>query len=289
MSTFLSHDNEMLYVIENALREDIGTGDITTKSIIPENLVGRGVFHSKANGVLAGLDAAESVFSVVDESLRLKKIIKDGMPVMRGSKIAVVEGRIASILTAERVALNFMQRMSGIATMTSMFVRLLEGTHTKIVDTRKTAPGLRAFDKWAVRLGGGQNHRFGLDDMILIKDNHIVAAGSIEDAVVAVVMKQPIERKIKIEIECESLRQVSEALGCEGIDIIMLDNFSLDNMHTAVKMIRAQRPEMKIEASGNVNEQNIRDVAETGVDMISVGALTHSVKALDISLEIIST
>ena len=286
MSTFAIHDSEMLQVIEHALREDIGAGDITTDSIIPKNKLGKAIFIAKANGVLAGLEAAETVFALIDESLRWKKILRDGMPVLRGATIATVEGNLASMLKGERVALNFMQRMSGIATMTSMFVRLTEGTKAKIADTRKTAPGLRAFDKWAVRLGGGQNHRFGLDDMILIKDNHIAAAGNIENAVAAVLGRQPIERKIKIEVECDTLSQVSEALGCEGIDIIMLDNFSPDHMETAVKMIRAKRRDIAIEASGNVNEHTVRDIAEAGVDLISVGALTHSVKALDISMEI---
>lgn len=286
MSSLSIHDSEMLRTIERALREDIGAGDITTKSIVAPEKIGHGDFIAKANGVLAGLDVAETVLNLVDESLRMRKHLHDGMPVMRGMKIARVTGKIASMLTAERVALNFMQRMSGIATMTSAFVKLVEETSAKIVDTRKTVPGLRAFDKWAVRSGRGENHRFGLDDMVLIKDNHIAAAGTIENAVSSVLMKLPIERKTKIEVECQSLQQVSDALQCEGIDMIMLDNFLNDDMCTAVRMIRALRPHVKIEASGNVNELTVRDIAETGVDMISIGALTHSVKALDISFEV---
>lgn len=279
-------DSHLTRMIEIALREDIGVGDITSNAIIPGSRIGKGVFLAKANGVLAGLEVAETVFRLVDDSIRMRSKISDGAPVLRGMQIASVDGSLRSILTAERVALNFLQRMSGIATMTSSFVKLVEGTNARIADTRKTAPGLRAFDKWAVRLGGGQNHRFGLDDMILIKDNHIAAAGSIEKAVRLVLLGLPLERSIKIEVECQSLQQVSEAVQCEGIDVIMLDNFQLDDLATAVRVIRVQRPSVQIEGSGNVNERTVRDIAETGVDLISIGALTHSVKALDISLEI---
>ena len=279
-------DSQLTRMIEIALREDIGVGDITSNAIIPENRIGKGVFLAKANGVLAGMEVAETVFRLVDDSIHMRSKISDGTPVLRGMQIASVDGSLRSILTAERVALNFLQRMSGIATMTSSFVKLVEGTNARIADTRKTAPGLRAFDKWAVRLGGGQNHRFGLDDMILIKDNHIAAAGSIEEAVRLVLLSLPLERTIKIEVECQSLQQVSEAVQCEGIDVIMLDNFQLDDMATAVRVIRVQKPSAQIEGSGNVNERTVRDIAETGVDLISIGALTHSVKALDISLEV---
>ena len=279
-------ESQLTRMIEIALREDIGVGDITSNAIIPENRIGKGVFLAKANGVLAGMEVAETVFRLVDDSIRMRSKISDGTPVLRGMQIASVDGSLRSILTAERVALNFLQRMSGIATMTSSFVKLVEGTNARIADTRKTAPGLRAFDKWAVRLGGGQNHRFGLDDMILIKDNHIAAAGSIEEAVRLVLLSLPLERTIKIEVECQSLQQVSEAVQCEGIDVIMLDNFQLDDMATAVRVIRVQKPSAQIEGSGNVNERTVRDIAETGVDLISIGALTHSVKALDISLEV---
>lgn len=279
-------DSELIRTIEAALREDVGAGDITTEATIPRDRQGHAVLIAKANGVIAGLEVAHAAFKLVDERLSWREHLKDGMPVLRGARIASLAGSVASILTAERVALNFLQRMSGIATMTSMFVRLVEGLNVKIIDTRKTVPGLRAFDKWAVRLGGGSNHRFGLDDMVLIKDNHIAAAGSIEEAVRAVVMRLPIERTIKIEVECDTLNQVTETIGCEGVDVIMLDNFSLDDMHTAVRMIRLRKRDILIEASGNVNLETVRDIAETGVDLISVGALTHSVKALDISLDV---
>ncbi len=210
----------------------------------------------------------------------------DGMPVLRGADLAIVRGSIASMLTAERVALNFMQRMSGIATATASFMKLVDGTETQILDTRKTVPGLRVFDKLAVKHGRGTNHRFGLDDMVLIKDNHIAAAGGLTSAVELVVARLGSDRKIKVEVEVTDLNQAIEALACEGVEIIMLDNFSVDEMSTAVKLIRSRKPELKIEASGNVSEQSVRSIAETGVDMISVGALTHSVRALDISFNI---
>ena len=208
------------------------------------------------------------------------------MPVLRGSDIARVTGSVASMLTAERVALNFLQRMSGIATATASYMRLVEDTEVRILDTRKTVPGLRVFDKLAVRHGRGTNHRFGLDDMVLIKDNHVAAAGGITAAVELVAARLPKDRGIKVELEVADLNQLIEALGCEGVDIIMLDNFSIDEMATAVKLIRTRRPDVSIEASGNVSESTVRAIAETGVDMISIGALTHSVRALDISFNI---
>ena len=279
-------EGRMHDVILDALREDIGLGDITTECTIPRDAPGRGVFIAKANGILSGLEVAATVLHAVDPALQIDARVTDSMPVLRGSKIAMVTGSIASMLTGERVALNFLQRMSGIATLTASFMKLIEGTGVQILDTRKTVPGLRSFDKLAVRHGRGTNHRFGLDDMVLIKDNHIAAAGSITDAVALVRSRLPKERVLKIEVETASLSEVVEAIGCDGIDIIMLDNFSLDEMETAVALIRRRRPEVRIEASGNVNETTVRDIAECGVDMISVGALTHSPKALDISFEV---
>jgi nicotinate-nucleotide pyrophosphorylase (carboxylating) len=278
--------NAMLDVIEQALREDIGLGDITTECIVPPDLPGTGTLIAKANGVLSGVDIAEMVFKSVDPDIDVDTRLRNGMPLLRGSTSAVVKGPFASLLTAERTALNFMQRMSGIATATSAYLKLIEGCDVKLLDTRKTAPCLRPFDKQAVRDGHGMNHRYGLDDMVLIKDNHIAAAGSITDAVTLVRARLPKDTNLKVEVETESMAQVFEALSCEGIDIVMLDNFSIDDMAQAVRIIRMRKPELKIEASGNVNEHTIRDIAETGVDMISVGALTHSVKALDISFEI---
>ncbi|MCB2203930.1 carboxylating nicotinate-nucleotide diphosphorylase [bacterium] len=286
MRLSILHDSTMLQRIEAALREDVGTGDVTTECTVPTDLKGEGVFLAKANGVLSGLEVAATVFHLVDNELVIDASITDGMPVLRGASIAVVRGNIASMLTAERVALNFLQRMSGIATATASMVKLVEGSETQILDTRKTVPGLRAFDKLAVAHGRGTNHRFGLDDMVLIKDNHIAAAGGLKEAVDLVAGRLPADRKIKIEVEADSLNQVIEALSCKAVDIIMLDNFTLDEMATAVKLIRGKRSDVRIEASGNVSEQTVRAIAETGVDMISVGALTHSVAALDISFNI---
>lgn len=276
----------MLEVILEALREDVGLGDVTTECIIPRDVPGNGVFLAKANGVLSGLEVAATVLHAVDPGVTVDAHVTDGMPLLRGAKIAKVTGSVASMLTAERVALNFMQRMSGIATLTASFVKLVEGTGAQILDTRKTAPGLRAFDKLAVRHGRGTNHRFGLDDMVLIKDNHIAASGSIREAVALVKARMPEDRPLKVEVETASIADVIEALDCEGIDVVMLDNFALDHMETAVRLIRGRRPDLRIEASGNVSELTVRDIAECGVDMISIGALTHSPKALDISFEI---
>ena len=280
------HDSAMLQRIEAALREDVGTGDITTECTVPTDLQGEGVFTAKANGILSGLEVAATVFHLVDDALVIDAKFTDGMPVLRGADIARVSGSIASMLTAERVALNFLQRMSGIATATAAYMKLVEGTEVQILDTRKTVPGLRVFDKLAVRHGRGTNHRFGLDDMVLIKDNHIAAAGGLRSAVELVVNRLPADRKIKVEVEVADLNQLIEALACTGVDVIMLDNFTVDEMSTAVKLIRARKPEIRIEASGNVSEHTVRSIAESGVDMISVGALTHSVRALDISFNI---
>jgi nicotinate-nucleotide pyrophosphorylase (carboxylating) len=287
MKLSILHDSTMLQRIETALREDIGTGDITTECTIPTDLKGEGVFLAKANGILSGMEVAATVFHLVDRGLVIDAMLTDGMPVLRGTNLAVVRGNLASMLTAERIALNFLQRMSGIATATASFVKLVHGLDVQILDTRKTAPCLRAFDKLAVVHGRGSNHRYGLDDMVLIKDNHIASAGGLKDAVDLVVGRLPKGSPIKIEVEVADLNQVIEALGCEAVDIVMLDNFSLDEMATAVKLIRGRRKDLRIEASGNVNEQTVRSIAETGVDMISVGALTHSVKAMDISFNVI--
>jgi nicotinate-nucleotide pyrophosphorylase (carboxylating) len=278
--------DRMTEAIAAALREDVGMGDVTTECTVPSDLPGTGVFVARANGVLSGLDAVETVLALVDPGIALERHVRDGMPVLRGQRIATARGSVASMLTAERTALNFLQRMSGIATMTAAFVKLVEGTGAAILDTRKTAPGLRAFDKRAVRDGRGTNHRFGLDDMVLVKDNHIAAAGGITDAVALVRARMPKDRPLRVEVETQSMAQLLEALSCDGIDVVMLDNFAIDEMATAVRMIRARRPGLRIEASGNVSESTVRDIAATGVDMISIGALTHSVRALDISLDI---
>jgi nicotinate-nucleotide pyrophosphorylase (carboxylating) len=282
-SSLLS-DNAIARIVEQALREDIGLGDVTTEATVPKELMGVGKFLVKGDGVIAGLEIVQLVFAYVDNELQFYSRIADGSKVKYGDIVAVVAGRVQGILTAERVALNFLQRMSGIATTTSRYVEAVVGLKAKIVDTRKTVPGLRALDKLAVKLGGGSNHRFGLDDMVLIKDNHIVAAGGIRQALER--CKKALEEHeviLKIEVETKNLAEVEEALTCGDADIIMLDNFSIDEMRKAVELIGGK---VQVEASGGVTLDTVRAIAETGVDIISVGALTHSVKALDISLEV---
>ncbi|MDH7516425.1 MAG: carboxylating nicotinate-nucleotide diphosphorylase [Bacteroidota bacterium] len=279
-------DGRVAEAIRNALREDIGLGDVTTAATVPPGLMGTGVFLAKANGVLSGIDVAAAVFRLIDERLAFETHVRNGMPLLRGMTIATVRGPVAPMLTAERTALNFLQRMSGIATRTALFVKLVEGTGVRILDTRKTAPGLRLFDKQAVRDGGGHNHRFGLDDMVLIKDNHIAAAGSLAEAVRRVRERLSPGNPLRVEVEARTIAEVYEAASCDGIDIIMLDNFPPGTIAQAVRMIRMRKPSVEIEASGNVTEQTVREIAQAGVTSISVGALTHSVQALDISFDI---
>jgi len=274
---------DIIPIIIAALNEDIGTGDITTETTIPQNVLGKGILLVKDEGIIAGLDVAEQVFKTVDQDLVFLKSLKDGAFVKNGDIAAIVEGRATSILTAERTALNFMQRMSGIATMAFQFRDIVKHTNAKIIDTRKTVPGLRLLDKLAVRFGGCENHRMGLFDMFLIKDNHIAVAGSITNAIKACRDYRDLNStNFLIEVETTNLLEVEEALQ-SGADIIMLDNFELGEMTKAVSLIKGK---CKVEASGGVNLYTVKDIAETGVDFISVGALTHSVKALDISLEV---
>jgi nicotinate-nucleotide pyrophosphorylase (carboxylating) len=264
--------------IQAGLAEDIGAGDVTTQAIVAETAEGHGRFVAKANGILAGLEVVRLVFRLVDERVRLAAQAQDGDLVAPGQVIATVAGPARAILSGERVALNFLQRLSGIATLTRQFVAAVTGTQAIILDTRKTAPGLRAADKLAVRLGGGQNHRFGLYDLALIKDNHLAAVnGDLAEAVYRVKRHAP---DVAIEIEVTTLDQLETALGLP-VDRILLDNMSLEMMSEAVRRANGRVP---LEASGNVTLTNVRAIAETGVDYISVGALTHSVKALDISL-----
>lgn len=270
-------------IIRHALAEDIKTGDVTTQAVLPDSVFGKGKFLVKANGVIAGSNIAKNVFEVVDDKIDFKVLISDGSKIKVGDIAAEVEGKASSILTAERTALNFLQRMSGIATLTNKFVEAVSHTKTKILDTRKTVPGLRLLDKEAVRLGGGTNHRIGLFDLFLIKDNHIEIAGSISNAVNACKkFQQKKNSNFKIEVETKNLEEVKEAIAC-NVDIIMLDNFTINLMKKAVELINGK---CLVEASGNISLDNVKAVAETGVDFISVGALTHSVKALDISLEV---
>ena len=266
-------------LILNALSEDVGTGDITTESTIPEDRVAHGKYRAKESGVLCGIGVAERVFMLINPSIRFTAYKKDGDRIEKGEIIAEVVGKATDVLTGERVGLNLMQRMSGIATRTAEACAQVEGTGAKICDTRKTTPGLRVIEKYAVKVGGGTNHRFNLADGILIKDNHIVAAGSITAAVNAARANAP--HTLKIEVEVEDFDQLDEALAA-GADIIMLDNMNCADMTKAVGIVAGRAI---TEASGNMGDRNLREVAECGVDLISIGALTHSVRSLDISLK----
>jgi len=271
---------ELIQIINLALKEDIGSGDVTTNLIVPDFQKGIAEIFVKEDGVIAGLNVANEVFKRLNNKITFRKFVKEGDKVSKGTKIAEVKGSLRTLLTGERTALNFLQRMSGIATFTAKFVAQREGLNTKILDTRKTVPCLRMLDKYSVKIGGGTNHRFGLYDMVLIKDNHIKAAGSITRAVQLI--RKKLKKKMKIEVETANLDEVKEALS-NKVDIIMLDNMSVEMMEQAVKLIGGKA---KVEASGNVTLENVRKIALTGVDFISVGALTHSVKALDISMKI---
>jgi nicotinate-nucleotide pyrophosphorylase (carboxylating) len=287
MKSKLLDDSQITRIVEEALAEDIGSGDITTLATVPPNSRGVGKFIAKQNGIVAGMEVVDLVYTYVDEGLSFLPKIQDGSSVEAGDLIGVVAGHVRSILSGERVALNFLQRMSGIATLTAKFVEAIADVNqgkTKILDTRKTVPGLRVFDKWAVRLGGGVNHRYGLDSMVLIKDNHVVASGGVREAIERC-RKYLAERDlhVKIEVEVQNLDELKEVLDCGGVDFVMLDNFDLEDMKKAVEMVQGR---VKVEASGGVTLETVRAVAKSGVDFISIGALTHSVKALDISLEV---
>jgi len=261
-----------------ALREDIGTGDITTSCCVPETAIGSGVFIAKETGVVCGLEVVSRVFALLDKSVAVTTCVKDGDAVAAGDILAKVTGPARSVLIGERTALNLLQHLSGIATKTAEAVNAVSGTKARITDTRKTAPGMRALVKYAVRCGGGANHRFNLSDGVLIKDNHIVAAGGIAAAVDAARRNCP--HTLKIEVETETIEQVEQAIRA-GADIIMLDNMTNETMAEAVKIIAGRA---LCEASGNMGERDLMEIAQTGVDFISIGALTHSVKAFDISL-----
>ncbi len=270
-------------VIEMALREDIGTGDITSRLTVGEGSACRGTVVAKDEGIIAGLDVAELVFLKVDDSLKFRKLSSDGHRATLGMAVATVDGSALGILSAERVALNFLQRMSGIASLTSRYVEAVSGTSVRITDTRKTTPCLRAIEKYAVRTGGGTNHRFGLYDMVLVKDNHIAAAGGVGAAVRHV--RSQLPEGMKTEVETKDISQVREALDA-GVDRIMLDNMSCDEMTKAVGIIRSFPDAVEIEASGNMNLRNVRRIAELGVDFISIGELTHSFRSFDFSLKL---
>ncbi len=265
-------------VIDAALAEDMPLGDVTTDALVPEDAACRAVLLAKSPVVLAGIDVARRVFERLDPAVSFTAHFADGARLPVGARIAGIAGNARAVLKAERTALNLLQRMSGIATRTAEYVAAVQGTRARIVDTRKTVPGLRRIDKAAVVAGGGTNHRHGLSDGVLIKDNHIVAAGGIRPAVETARARVP--HTVRIEVETESLAQVREALDC-GADIIMLDNMDLARMAEAVSVIAGRA---LVEASGNVTLERVRAIAETGVDLISIGELTHSVKAADISL-----
>ena len=265
-------------IIQNALREDMPYGDITTDNLLNDEYTTKARLISKETGVIAGMDVAKRVFELVDSNVEVKALVQDGEKVKKGDIIAYISGKTASVLKAERTALNLLQRMSGIATATSMYVEAVAGLTVRIVDTRKTVPGLRTLDKYAVVTGGGQNHRYGLSDAVLIKDNHISAAGGIRNAIS--IIRNKIPHTVKIEVETESFEQVEEAVAAKA-DIIMLDNMNCEQMKKCVLFINGRA---LVEASGNVTLLAVREIAQTGVDIISVGAITHSVKALDISL-----
>lgn len=266
-------------LVRRALNEDLGAGDITSEAIFPADHCSRGVFQAKASGVIAGLPVVAEVFQQLDPGVRCQFALQDGAAVMPGTVLATVSGPTKSLLSGERVALNFLQRLSGIATQTANLVQLAKGYPAAIVDTRKTTPGLRFLEKYAVRQGGGANHRFNLADAVLIKDNHIAACGTITEAVRRARLAAP--HTMTIEVETETEAQVREALAA-GADIIMLDNMPPAEM---ARMVRLIDHRAVVEASGNINEATLREVAATGVDVISCGSLTHSVRALDISLD----
>ena len=272
--------------ISKALEEDIGDGDHTSLSTIPENSISKAVVKAKANGVIAGLVVADQVLNQVDATMKVKVLASEGATVKPGDELMHIEGNTQSLLKAERLLLNCLQRMSGIATKTQTLVKLIKGTQAKLLDTRKTTPNFRVFEKWAVQIGGGFNHRFGLYDMILIKDNHVDASGGIEIAIErANVYLLKTKKDLKIEIETRSLDEVQRVLNFGKVHRIMLDNFGIEDLKKAVNMIAAK---YETEASGGISEENIREIAEAGVDFISVGALTHSFNSLDISMKIVS-
>lgn len=265
-------------IIRTALEEDIGLGDITTEVTVASETQARAELVAKEDFVLSGIDVAAQVFKTVDAGVDFEPLLQDGCQVRKGEVLAWLRGSAASLLQGERVALNLLQRMCAIATLTGRYVAAVEGTRATIVDTRKTVPGLRVLDKYSVRMGGGRNHRIGLFDGVLIKENHVAAAGGIAEAIGRA--KQKLPHTLKIEIETRNFDEVEQALGA-GADIIMLDNMSLDEMRSAVEMIDGRA---LVEASGGVNLETVGEIAATGVDIISVGALTHSIKAADISL-----
>ncbi|MEN8885228.1 MAG: carboxylating nicotinate-nucleotide diphosphorylase [Winogradskyella sp.] len=278
-------NKEIDLIIANAIREDIGDGDHSSLACIPATAKGKAKLLVKDNGIIAGIEFAKKVFAYIDATIKVDTLIEEGSAVKYGDIVFYVEGASQSILKAERLVLNAMQRMSAIATKTKKFVDLLEGTETKILDTRKTTPGIRALEKWAVKIGGGENHRFALYDMIMLKDNHIDFAGGVAKAIN--LTKQYLKdtnRDLKIIVEARNLEEIKQILDCGGVYRILIDNFNYDDTRKAVKLIGDQ---CLTESSGGINESTLKKYAECGVDFISSGALTHSVYNMDLSLKAI--
>lgn len=273
----------VLRFIDRALKEDIGDGDHSTIASIPEHLEQKAQLLAKDHGILAGVELTKWIFARIDKSLKVETFLKDGDEIEKGDIVLTVEGKVRSILSSERLVLNCMQRMSGIATYTKKMTELIKGTSVQLLDTRKTTPNFRICEKWAVKIGRGENHRFGLYDMIMLKDNHVDYSGGIKEAIQAT-LKYLDENNLdlKIEVETRSISEVEEVLETGGVDVIMLDNMLPSTMKEALKIIDNR---CKTEASGGITEKNILEIAETGVDYISVGALTHSYKSLDLSLK----
>lgn len=270
-------------IVRSALAEDVGAGDATTLATIPEDVQAKALMVAREPLIIAGLDVAQTVFQEISSSLQVRLLEKDGTRASKGAVLMEIEGSARAILTGERVALNFVQRLSGVATTTSLFVDAVRGTDAAILDTRKTTPGLRLLEKYAVACGDGKNHRIGLYDMVLIKDNHLVAVRNERPNAIAAAVRRAREKfpDLKVEVEADTLEQFEQALD-SGADIVLLDNMSLEELRTAVKQNAGRA---KLEASGGVNLQTVRGIAETGVDYISVGALTHSARAMDIALD----
>ncbi|MCH7512727.1 MAG: carboxylating nicotinate-nucleotide diphosphorylase [Bacteroidetes bacterium] len=282
-STDYLNEQAIQSFIDNAIQEDVGNGDQSSIASIPSDTEATAKLHIKESGIIAGMVLAEKIFYKIDSSLIFERYVNDGDNVVKNDITFQIRGRARSILTAERLVLNCMQRMSGIATKTRHLLELIKGSNARLLDTRKTTPNFRLAEKWAVKIGGGKNHRFGLYDMIMLKDNHIDFAGGIKKAITAT-QKYLLEtgQTLKIEIETRNLKEVEEVLDIGGVDIIMLDNMMPSEMREAIRMIAGR---YITEASGGITEQNIREVAECGIDFISAGVLTHSFKSLDLSLK----
>lgn len=281
----LKIDEQIEQIVEIALAEDVGRGDVTTIATVPEDSFSKAAIVARENLILCGLPVAEIVFKKIDESVNVSPVKRDGDKVEANSTIAYVTGKTRGILTGERVALNFLQRLSGVATATSKFVEAIKGTNAKILDTRKTTPGLRKLEKYAVRCGGGANHRMGLYDQILIKDNHLAALKNESPNPIFAAVKRARERfpSLIVEVEADTLDQVRQAVEANA-DIILLDNMTIEQIHEAVKIVNSR---CKLEVSGGVNLNTVRAFAETGVDFISVGSITHSARAVDIALDFV--